>query len=887
MNDQKPNSYDAHTVEEKWQDWWETEKIYHFDFESDKLSYSIDNPPRYASGPLHVGHAVHYTHIDFAARYKRMKGFNVFFPLCFDVNGMPIEVNVEKKYNIKMNEYDRHEFIKLCSDFAEKNIGEMTRQFKILGECMDPSVYYQTNAEYYRRLTQISFIKLFNRDLIYKGERPINWCPRCSTALSESEVEYRTRQTKFNYILFTLSETGEKVEIATTRPELLCTCHLVAIHPDDPRAEELEGKFIKTPIYEREVRIFTDSSVDPDFGTGIVMVCSIGDKDDLEWIHRYDIQIEKGIDKDGKMTDVAGKYAGMSTADAKQAIIRDMQEQGILVRQEDLEQNVGSCWRCHTPIEFLVTPQWFLKTIDFKDNVLAASDEIDWYPEFMKKRLEEWVNSLSWDWVISRQRYFATPIPLWECTQCNEPVVATEESCYIDPTISSPPVNTCPKCGNKVFKGCEDVFDTWMDSSISPLFNTFWQRDDEKFGKLYPMSLRPQSHDIIRTWAFYTILRGLLLTENKPFNEIMMGGFILAPDGTPMHASKGNVIDPLEVLKEYGADGLRYYAASCALGKDNAFRWKEVKEGVRFVRKLWNVELLIKNVIKDCGDTAPELDENKLRIIDKWILTKYSELVDKVTHHMDNFEFDKARKLTVDFIWHELADHYLELIKYRVYRGKDEGLMYTLYHIGLGIIKMIAPILPHVTEEIYYQHYKDFDKNKSIHLSDWPDGLLFDEAARDDGSIAKDITTSIRRWKSDHGIPLNKELAFVGLVTGSDLQTRLEPMTEDISETVRAQELRFEERDDIEERATGIKPIKSRIGPEFKSKAAEVNEKILAADPTNVYQALQSGGYEIELSNSEKVVLNEEFISIDKTATLKGQDVESMNVGNIVILIRE
>ncbi|MCK5559901.1 MAG: valine--tRNA ligase [Thermoplasmata archaeon] len=889
MNDQPQTQtgYDAHAVEEKWQNWWEAEKIYHFDHDSDKPVYSIDNPPRYASGPLHVGHAVHYTHIDFAARYKRMKGHNVFFPLCFDVNGMPIEVNVEKKYNIKMNEYDRHEFIKLCSEFAEQNIDEMTRQFKILGECMDPSIYYQTNAEYYRRLTQISFIQLFNKGLIYKGERPINWCPRCTTALSESEVEYRTRDTKFNYINFTLSETGEKVEIATTRPELLCTCHLVAIHPDDPRSEELEGKLIKTPIYEREVRIFTDSAVDPDFGTGIVMVCSIGDKDDLEWIQRYDIKIEKGIDKNGNMTELAGKYAGMSTTEAKAAIIEDMREQYILNKQEDLEQNVGCCWRCHTPIEFLVTPQWFLKTLDFKENVLNASDEIDWYPEFMKKRLEEWVNSLSWDWVISRQRYFATPIPLWECTKCAEPVVATEESCYIDPTIAPPPINTCPKCANSEFKGCVDVFDTWMDSSISPLFNTYWQREDPKFQKLYPMSMRPQSHDIIRTWAFYTILRGLLLTDQKPFNEIMMGGFILAPDGTPMHASKGNVIDPLEVLKKYGADGLRYYAASCALGKDNAFRWKEVKEGVRFVRKLWNVELLISNLFQNLGDTPPELDESKLRLIDKWILTLYSELVTSATNHMDNFGFDKARKLTVEFIWHELADHYLELVKYRIYRGNDEAVISTLYHIGLGIIKLIAPLLPHVTEEIYAKHYKALVGDKSIHLTTWPEPILTDETAKADGTLIKSITNAIRRWKSDNGIPLNQDLSFVGLVADSATRNKLEPLTEDIIETVKVKSLDFESSEAIEEKATGLKPIHSKIGPTFKKDAKEIVDKILSSDPIEINEALKTReSFELELASGDKIELTEEYIKLESVVTFKGENVESVKVGDIVIVLR-
>jgi valyl-tRNA synthetase len=526
-----PDNYDPKTVEKKWQDWWEAEGIYHYDFDSSKPTYSIDNPPRYASGPLHAGHAVHYTHIDFAARYHRMKGLNVFFPLCFDVNGMPIEVNVEKKFDIHMRDTDRQEFIKMCREFAQGNIGEMTRQFKILGESMDPTIYYQTDAEYYRRVTQVSFIKLFNKGLVYKGEFPINWCTRCGTALAESEVEYRTRMTKLNYINFTMVESGEKILIATTRPELLCTCHIVAVHPDDPRSDFLSGRMIRTPIYDKEVRVMPDDAVLADFGTGIVMVCSIGDKDDLEWIRRYDLQIEKGIDENGKMTEVAGKYQGMSTDEAKQAIIQDMKDQGILVKQEDLEQNVGCCWRCKSPIEFLVAPQWFLKTLDFKEEVLARSDEIKWFPQFMKIRLEEWVNSLSWDWVLSRQRYFATPIPVWECISCNKAFVPKEEDCYIDPTVDDPPVLECDGCGGPV-KGCDEVFDTWMDSSLTPLFNSFWQRDDEKFSKLWPMSMRPQSHDIIRTWAFYTILRSHLLVDSKPWEEIMMGGFILAEDGT-------------------------------------------------------------------------------------------------------------------------------------------------------------------------------------------------------------------------------------------------------------------------------------------------------------------------------------------------------------------
>ncbi len=893
MNDaasQKTDDLDQKALEKKWQDFWEFEKIYHFDFDSNKPTYSIDNPPRYASGPLHVGHAVHYTHIDFAARYKRMCGYNIFFPLCFDVNGMPIEVNVEKKYNIKMVEYDRHKFIKLCHEFAEANIDEMTRQFKILGECMDPSIYYQTDAEYYRRLTQISFIKLYKKDLIYKGERPINWCPRCGTALADAEVEYRDRKTKFNYIKFKMSDTDEDIIIATTRPELLCTCHMVALHPDDPRIDTHAGKLIKTPIYEKEVRIHPDDSVDPSFGTGIVMVCSIGDKDDIEWIYRYDLPFEKGIDAYGRLTNIAGKYAGMEIMDARAAIIKDMKEQGLLIKQEDLEQQVGTCWRCHTPIEFLVTPQWFLKTLDFKDKILEISDEINWYPKYMKTRLIEWVNSLSWDWVISRQRYFATPIPIWECSQCNQVIVAKEDSCYVDPTIMPAPIQKCPSCGGRDFKGCTDVFDTWMDSSISPLFNTFWEREPGKFKKLFPMSLRPQSHDIIRTWAFYTILRSHLLCDSKPWDNIMMGGFILAPDGTPMHASRNNVIDPLEVLDQFGADAIRYYAASCALGKDNAFRWKDVTEGVRFIRKLWNVEKVMCSNLSKLNKDDLEFSriKNDLHDIDKWILSKYSTIVKKSTKYMDNFQFDKTRKIVVEFIWHELADHYIELVKHRIYNPEDKVVDVILYQIGLGIIKLMAPLLPHITEEIYQTYYKLFDNSKSIHIAAWPESIYIDKEGEHDGNILKDIIRGIRHWKSEQGIPLNSELKYVGVIT-EKLGLLISRNESDIISTIKAKTFEFVNNAETTIKPHSVKPIYSTLGPEFKGLSKEIINKLQNISPEDIYLKLNSSGrMELELNNGKKVFLTPEHITIETSREVHGRTVESFMIGeDITILIEK
>ena len=823
--------YDQKAFEAKWQTQWQEMKIYHFDFSSKKKPYSIDVPPRYASGPLHAGHAVHYTHIDFAARYKRMRGYNVFFPLCFDVNGIPIEERVERQLNITRKDIDRHKFTKLCSEFAQKNIATMTSQFIRLGESMDPSIYYQTDAEYYRRITQISFIELFKKGHIYKGEFPVNWCPRCMTAMADAEVVYSDRTTKLNTIKFYFTKPPEEqllkfhgigkdahgvyIEIATTRPEMLAACQIVAVHPTDERAPWLVGQTVKVPTVNKEVNIVEDDAVDPEFGTGLVMICTVGDKEDLNWVFKYKLPLEMSIDEEGKMTALTGKYKGMKIEDARKTIIQDMTHEGLLLKQEPLAQNVGVCWRCKTPVEFINAKQWFLKTIPFKQLVLDASDAMHWYPQFMKIRLEDWVNSLEWDWVISRQRYFATPIPLWECEKCGEVVLARADDCYVDPTIDKPPVQTCPKCGGPL-RGCEDVFDTWMDSSISPLYNTFWHRDEKNFKHLYPMSVRPQSHDIIRTWAFYTILRCSLLTDEKPFEDIMMGGFILSEDGTPMHASLGNVIDPLHIIDEFGTDAFRCYAASCALGEDNPFRKKDVVRGTKLLRKLWNVQQFIGNIIKEGKPPKPQ----HLQGIDQWILTKYSKLVTSCTQQMDVFDYSPAMKDIEYFLWHELADHYLEMIKGSLYNKENvESIRYTLYTIGLGVVKLFAPFFPHITEEIYQESYKTYEGDVSIHLSAWPQPILIDEEKEQAGETVKEYIAKIRAWKSEQGIALNAPLPALATYAPEELIARLKENQPIISSTLRfpSTHLFIPGKPEIQETITTIEPLFSKLGPTFKN----------------------------------------------------------------------
>jgi valyl-tRNA synthetase len=885
-------SYDQITIEKKWQKKWEELKIHHFDFESDKPNYSIDVPPRYASGPLHAGHAVHYTHIDFAARYKRMQGYNVFFPLCFDVNGIPIEERVERKLNITRKDIDRHEFTKLCSEFAEKNIKIMTDQFRILGESMDPTIFYQTNAEYYRRITQISFIELYNKGLIYKGEFPVNWCPRCMTAMADAEVTYKDNKTKLNTIKFYFKnnqneqllkyhsigkdEKGLYIEIATTRPEMLPSCQIVAVHPNDERAPWLIDQTVIVPVFEKEVKIVDDDAVDPDFGTGLVMICTIGDKEDLNWVFKYKLPLDMSISQEGSMTEICGKYAGMKIKDARAAIIEDMKKHDLLFKQESLDQNVGVCWRCKTPVEFINAKQWFLKTTDFKELVLKTSNEIDWYPEYMKIRLEEWVNSLEWDWVISRQRYFATPIPLWECEKCEETVLAKIEDCYVDPTIDKPPVEKCPKCGGTL-KGNEDVFDTWMDSSVSPLYNTFWYRDDQRFKKLYPMSVRPQAHDIIRTWAFYTILRCTLITDEKPFENIMMGGFILSEDGTPMHASLGNIIDPIEILEQYGADAFRCYAATCALGEDNAFRKKDIIRGTRLLRKIYNVENFITQILSNIEKPK----KTELIEIDKWILTKYSKLIRKCTKLMDIYDYSTTMKEIEYFLWHEFADHYIEMAKSSIYQNKNiDSISYTLYTIGLGILKLFAVFFPHITEELYQKHYKKFEEHISIHISNWPSEIIIDDAAEESGEIVKKYIAQIRAEKSGQGIALNARYDVYKTYSTDKKIKLFKPSSSIIKSTLNYPDKHefIAEKPDIQEVTIDINLNHSKIGPKFKKDSKEINNYILEnkdklIEKSNIkgdicWSDIPPAGSAV---NPNESLIKEGYISVKKESQIKGK----------------
>lgn len=870
-------AYESNVIEKRWEQMWKDEAIYRFDPNSDKEIYSIDNPPRYTSGSLHLGHATGYSLIDFAARYHRMKGCNVFFPLCFDVNGTPIEVRVEKKYGINKIDTPREEYRKLCSDYANGFISEMTHDFEILGESMDPSIYYQTDAPYYRSITQLSFVRLFNRGLVYKANFPVNWCPHCMTALADAEVEYKDNVNKLNYLKFQIAGTDDYMMIATTRPELLCTCKVVAVHPDDKEKAALVGKELITPIYGRHVKIIADPKVDREYGTGNVMICTIGDKSDLEWIMKYHLELEKGIDESGRMTELAGKYAGMPVAEARAAAIQDLKDMGVLVKQEDNPQQVSVCWRCKAPIEYLQVPQWFLKTTDFRDEILKRADEIDWHPAFMKVRLQDWTKSLEWDWVLSRQRIFATPIPVWECKECGKAVCASEAQAraYVDPTLDAPPVAKCPSCGGELV-GCTDVFDTWMDSSGSSLYNCFWERDENLFKKMYPMSLRPQSHDIIRSWAFYSILRAEQIADSRPWNDIMIHGFIMAPDGTPMHTSAGNVIDPMPILEKYGADALRYYAASCSLGTDHAFREETVVRGKKICIKVYNLGQFVTRYIGDLA-SAPACPA-ALSITDRWILGRLWQTVKDVTDSAEEYLFDKAMKYVEDFIWHVFADDYVEMVKGR----DDDAVKYTLYTVFLNSLKLLAPFMPHVTEEVYQNLFRRLEGTKSIHLTSWPVPGEIDSEAVEAGDAAAEIVATVRAWKSERKVNVNADMARLEIIGGNtSIYAKAE---QDIKTGVRAKEIVVAEKADLTEKVESVKPVYGKLGPVFKGKAKAVVAALGAADPEDIAAQVAAGKVTL-VADGETVELGPEFFEIKKSLTLEGREVATVQCGDALLAI--
>jgi len=768
-------NYDSKACEAKWQNAWIDWGVYSFDPESNKPIYSIDTPPPTVSGKMHIGHAFSYSQMDILVRYKRMKGFNIFFPFGTDDNGLPTERLVEREKKVKGTRMPRREFQKICLEYLKENTPAFIADWKSIGMSCDWSIHYSTINDHCQRISQKSFIDLYKAGREYRKNAPSIWCPECATAIAQVELQDMEIQSSFNDLVFESSE-GAKLLIATTRPELLPACVAVFANPADERYKKLFGKKVKVPLFGQEVTILADPRADPEKGTGLVMCCTFGDQTDIEWYKAHNLPNKVAITADGRMTDLCGEFAGLKIKEARKAIIDRLKEKGLLVSQKPISHMVNVHERCKTEIEILETPQWFIKYLDLREDFLKAGDELVWHPAHMKNRLDNWIKGLQWDWCISRQRYFGVPFPVWYCKKCGEVILASDSQLPVDP-LEDKPVGACPKCKSTEFVPEKDVLDTWATSSLTPRITVELFKDKPVYKKLFPMSLRPQAHDIISFWLFNTLVKSRLHFGVNPWKEIAVSGWALDPKGRKMSKSLGNVVDPRVVLAKFPADAVRYWAAGSKLGDDMPYQEKDLVTGNKTVTKLWNAAKFSSMHLADFDGKKPA----KLDLYDKAMLSRVARLVKECTTGFEDYEYHRA-KLAVDtFFWHDLCDDYLEVVKDRMYNGGTRGsesrksAQYTLYTSLLTCLKIFAPIMPHITEEVYQSYFLGKEKDKSIHTASWPvvDEKSIDPNAEKAWDLVSYAVSHARKAKSEQNVSLKtpiKKLVLRAKITPAEFE---------------------------------------------------------------------------------------------------------------------
>jgi valyl-tRNA synthetase len=686
---------------------WTDSHIYDFKPEGDV--FVIDTPPPYPSGrPWHIGAAAHYAQIDMIARTARMSGKNVLFPIGIDRNGLPVEMYTEKKYNIRMRETERGEFLKLCATALDDLEAEMIQIMTNLGLSGNFSEYYRTDSKEYRALTQSTFIDLWKKGLIYLANRPNNYDWVTGTTIADAEITYQEIPTKLVYMKFKIKDSDKSLIVASTRPELLCACQTIIVNPDDERYANFVGKKATIPLVNREVEIKKHPSAEKEFGSGTVMVCSYGDQNDVALFRELKLQEIIVIGKDGRMTEVAGAYTGLKVKQAREKIIKDLQNQGFVEQGDDINHRTPVSERSKIPIEIIPMEEYYVKQKESVDKMREMGSKIIFHPPMHKQILMNWLDSISIDWPISRRRYYGTEIPIWYCKNCSEPHVPEPGKYYV-PWKDSSPITKCTKCGASEFVGEERTFDTWMDSSVSPLFISKYNRDNEFFKKTYPATLRPQSKDIVRTWLYYTLLRCEQLTGKAPWSEAWIMGYGVDEHGAKMSKSKGNVVDPLPVIQKFGADAFRFWSASeINLGYDFRCSEQKIESTKKFLSKLWNVSRFLSGF--------PVLKTGKPNSADKWILSELDKVVTECKKGYSEYNFFIPATALREFTWNIFAAHYIEMTKGRAYgtgfsEEERDGAIYTLHKVLSTLLLLLAPITPFITDYLWQNLYSD----KTIH----------------------------------------------------------------------------------------------------------------------------------------------------------------------------
>ncbi len=758
--------YDFKTKEEYWQNYWTENKIYAFD-ENAKEKYLIDTPPPTISGNIHLGHVFSYIQTDTIARYQRMSGKSVYYPWGFDDNGLPTDKYVQKTRKIRLDQITREEYIKICDETTAELRKVYLNNFKTMGLSADFSNPYSTNSQNTRKITQQSFVELFQKGDIVRRKSATLWCPDCQTAIAQSELENKELESAMNYITFGVKGSDERIKIGTTRPEMLCACVCVFVHPDDKARAHLVGKTAISPIYNVEVPIMANPECDMEKGTGAVMCCTFGDEADAKWQKEYNLPIKEAITPYGRMTDLAGEFAGLKIVECREKIIEKLRELGILYDQQILSHNVATHERCGTTIEILSKPQWFVRLLDRKAEIYKMGEQVKWYPERFQKRFLNWVENLKWDWCISRQRYFGVPFPVWYCEDCGETLVADLKDLPIDP-ISTAPKCACPKCGGKKFKPDTDIMDTWATSSLTPEIGIDLITKKGLTDKFLPLDLRPTAQDNVSVWNFYTIAKSLLHYNKLPWKNSAISGWGLSATGQKLSKSKSNggTLSPQEYREKYSSDVTRYWASNASLGKDVYITEEEFNNGFKLMQKIWNAS---KFVLSFLDNYTPK--KTDLLPMDAWIIECYKQTFKSYCSYLNKYEMGLALNSLEQLFWN-FCDNYIEIAKNRLYKpeiyGKaaKESAQYASSQVLLGMLKMFSIYMPHVTEEIYQDYFAKIEKCKSIHISNFIDlGKKFDDALISKGNEVCEIVSQIRGYKSQKGLSLKEELENV-TITG-------------------------------------------------------------------------------------------------------------------------
>lgn len=821
--------YNHKETEKFWQNYWQDKKIHAFkDDLTREKTFVIDTPPPTVSGLLHMGHVFSYTQADFVARFQRMSGKDVFYPIGFDDNGLPTERLVEKVKKIRANQMAREEFVKQCEEVVEEAEKEFEALFNAIALSVDWNEKYQTISKDTQKLSQASFVDLYKKGFIERKFEPVLWDCTDQTALSQADIIDQDMAGTMNEVEFA-GENGEKIIIMTTRPELLAACVAVMVHPDDARYRKLHGKNAITPIFGVKVPIVCDDLVQMDKGTGAVMCCTFGDETDIKWFKKHSLKLRLILEKYGKIKNLSPeldvkeqdtvdfaefknnyeKIAGKKTKEVSEIILAILKEKNLLLKQTPFTHAVKCAERSGSPIEILVAPQWFVKILDKKELLKKKAKECNWYPEFMRVRIEQWIDGLSWDWCISRQRYFGIPFPIWYSKRAGEEgkiICATVEELPIDPLKSAPKGYSLDEV-----VGETDIMDTWATSSISPQLSSHAINDEINFGnltrhkKLFPADLRPQAHEIIRTWAFYTIVKAALHEDSIPWKNLMISGWCLAADKTKMSKSKGNVVTPTALIEEKSSDVVRYFASTSHLGADTAFSEEVFKIGQKLITKLFNSAKFVSLMIGE--DFVFDANKKPTETADLWILSKLHATIKSATQEFEKFEYAKAREKIEEFFWVHFCDNYLEIVKVRAYGLKAEKLagidltpeqlsnikngqesaLNTLYICLNGVLKLFAPFVPHICDELYANIFaSEFKNTLSINArGTWPNYKNFahDENALKIGDALIEVLFEVRKFKSDNNLSMKTTIKRLSVTHKTDLT----PVKQDLANVCNAE----------------------------------------------------------------------------------------------------